>query len=213
MSTSKRPNLSPDATTPLHRMTGMQPWLRLRSSGRRLSPGTKATGGPHVSGRVTSNIREIKASRESSDMKRRLSGGPPSIGDAVTQDDIERAETKVNRTTRRWASVAIAAAAFTLLVGSLAAGIIVDQAQTRSHSIEIFQLRGQAYAGFVSTYLAQQADREIDVAQRSLTSQVSPRVRQRHRCFWKQCRGSSRRIGSSSGPGTQRSRQTWSGYR
>jgi diguanylate cyclase (GGDEF)-like protein len=106
-------------------------------------------------------------------MTRKLSGRWNSTGDMVKQGGTDLVATRASRVKKGWVSATIAAAAFILLVGSLAAGIIADQAQTRAHSIEIFQLRGQAYAGFVSTYLAQQADRQIDVAQQSLTSGVS----------------------------------------
>jgi diguanylate cyclase (GGDEF)-like protein len=73
---------------------------------------------------------------------------------------------------RGWAT-ALAALALVLLLGSLAAAIVLTQQETKSHLLATFGLRGTSSATFVSTYLDSQASREHQTARDFLSS---PRV-------------------------------------
>ena len=68
---------------------------------------------------------------------------------------------------RAW-PVALASIGLLLLLGSLAAGILLSQNQTKSHILSIFGLRGTSSAGFVATDLAAQASRQQQTASRFL---------------------------------------------
>jgi diguanylate cyclase (GGDEF)-like protein len=61
---------------------------------------------------------------------------------------------------RRIWSVVVAAASLAVVLGTLAIFIARAQAESRSHLMANFKLRGQASATFVSAYVAQQAARE-----------------------------------------------------
>jgi diguanylate cyclase (GGDEF)-like protein len=61
---------------------------------------------------------------------------------------------------RRIWSVAVAASALAVVLGTLAVFIVRSQAESHSHLLANFRLRGQASATLVSTYIAQQAARE-----------------------------------------------------
>jgi diguanylate cyclase (GGDEF)-like protein len=75
---------------------------------------------------------------------------------------------------RGWAT-ALAALALVLLLGSLAAAIVLTHQEARSHLLATFGLRGTSSATFVSTYLDSQADRERQTAQDFLTARRVPR--------------------------------------
>jgi diguanylate cyclase (GGDEF)-like protein len=66
--------------------------------------------------------------------------------------------------THRSRGLALAALALALLLGTLAGGIVLIQAQSRSQVLAALGLRGTSSATFVSAFLAQQADREQDTA-------------------------------------------------
>ncbi len=65
---------------------------------------------------------------------------------------------------RRSRSLALAALALALVMGTLAGGIVLTQAQSRSHVRATFASRDTSSATFVATFLAQQAEREQDTA-------------------------------------------------
>jgi diguanylate cyclase (GGDEF)-like protein len=78
------------------------------------------------------------------------------------------------RSLQRW-KVAAVALALTLVIATLGIGIATSESQSRSHILSLFKLRGTSSATFVSTFLAQQADRESQTAGRFLSgSHVSP---------------------------------------
>jgi diguanylate cyclase (GGDEF)-like protein len=61
--------------------------------------------------------------------------------------------------------------ALVAVIAILAIGIELSQQQSRSHLLSTFALRGTSSATFVSTFLNQQADREMDTASRFLAAQ------------------------------------------
>jgi diguanylate cyclase (GGDEF)-like protein len=62
-----------------------------------------------------------------------------------------------------------------LLLGAMAAAIVLSQRQSKEHTLANFKLRGTASATFVSTYLDEQASRERQTAGRLLSgASVSP---------------------------------------
>jgi diguanylate cyclase (GGDEF)-like protein len=71
---------------------------------------------------------------------------------------------------RRSSATALAAAALVLLLGSLAAAIVLTQRETKSHLLATFGLRGTSSATFVATYLDSQASREQQTARDFLAS-------------------------------------------
>jgi diguanylate cyclase (GGDEF)-like protein len=75
--------------------------------------------------------------------------------------------------THRSRGLALAALALALLLGTLAGGIVLTQAQSRSHVLSTLGLRGTSSATFVSAFIAQQADREQEAARQLLSE---PRV-------------------------------------
>ena len=70
------------------------------------------------------------------------------------------------RSAQRW-KVAAVALALTLVIATLGVGIAMSESQSRSHILSVFKLRGTSSATFVSTFLAQQADRERRTAGQS----------------------------------------------
>lgn len=72
--------------------------------------------------------------------------------------------------TRRPWPAAVAAGALLLLLGTLAAAILLSQASARSQIRSSFALRGNGSAGFVATYLSEQGARGQHVAERFLSS-------------------------------------------
>jgi diguanylate cyclase (GGDEF)-like protein len=70
---------------------------------------------------------------------------------------------------RSWATL-LASLALLVLLGVLAAGIVLTQRQARSHLESNFALRGQGSAQFVATYLSEQASREHEAATRFLAA-------------------------------------------
>jgi diguanylate cyclase (GGDEF)-like protein len=77
---------------------------------------------------------------------------------------------------RSW-TTAIASAALLILLGTLAAAVVLSHKQSRSQIQSSFGLRGVASARFVSTYVDGQANRQRDVARRSF---AAPRVSTDH---------------------------------
>jgi diguanylate cyclase (GGDEF)-like protein len=71
---------------------------------------------------------------------------------------------------RRSSATALAAVALVLLLGSLAAAIVLTQRETKSHLLATFGLRGTSSATFVATYLDSQASREQQTAHDFLAS-------------------------------------------
>ena len=75
----------------------------------------------------------------------------------------------IARARRSWAG-AIAALGLVVLLGTLAAAIVLTQQQAKSHLLATFGLRGTSSATFVSTYLDSQASRERQAARDFLSS-------------------------------------------
>jgi len=74
-------------------------------------------------------------------------------------------------------AIVLASVCFGLVLASLATGIILSENESRSRVLAALRQRGASSATFVSTFLSQQAARERDAAQRSLSgSKVSPAV-------------------------------------
>ena len=86
--------------------------------------------------------------------------------DATYLDDTARAR-------RTWAIV-LASLALLMLLGTLAAGIVLSRQQSRSHILSTFALRGSSSATFVSEFLGQQATRERQAAREFLSGRVTP---------------------------------------
>jgi diguanylate cyclase (GGDEF)-like protein len=76
---------------------------------------------------------------------------------------------------RRTLAIGLASLALLVLLGTLAAGIVLSRQQSRSHILSTFALRGSSSATFVSEFLSQQATREQQAAREFLSGrQVSP---------------------------------------
>ncbi len=71
---------------------------------------------------------------------------------------------------RRVWPAALASATLLLVLGSIAAAIVLSQTSARAQVRSSFALRGKASAGFVATYLAEQGARERHAAERFLSS-------------------------------------------
>ena len=69
----------------------------------------------------------------------------------------------------RYRSIILAGIALTVVVGSLAAGIVLTQQGSRSRLLANLGLRGTTSASFVSTYLSQQASREQAAARQFMS--------------------------------------------
>jgi diguanylate cyclase (GGDEF)-like protein len=75
---------------------------------------------------------------------------------------------------RLWATGLIAVVVIGV-IGTLAGGIVISQQQSRTRLLNTFRMRGTTSATFVSTFLAQQAHRELVAADRALAApHVSP---------------------------------------
>jgi diguanylate cyclase (GGDEF)-like protein len=77
----------------------------------------------------------------------------------------------------RFWSVAVAAVALTVVLGTLAVFISRSQAESRSQLLANFRLRGSASATLVSTYIAQQAARQRQTARQLMAGRDVPRSR------------------------------------
>ena len=71
----------------------------------------------------------------------------------------------------------VAALALVVVMGMLAFGIVLIQEQSRSHVLATFKSRGSSSATFVSTFLAQQANREKSTATQFLSARHVSRER------------------------------------
>src|SRR5271154_6484444 len=76
-------------------------------------------------------------------------------------DILTRASTSRTR-------LGLAALALAAVLGVMAVGIVLIHERTKSQILTNFKARGATSAGFVSTYLSEQASREILTAQRYL---------------------------------------------
>lgn len=77
----------------------------------------------------------------------------------------------------RMRAIALASLALALLLGTLAAAIVVSQRQSRAQIVATFGLRGPGSATSVSTFLAQQATREQQAAAQFLAGRHVPSER------------------------------------
>lgn len=75
---------------------------------------------------------------------------------------------------RRPLTTALVALGLLVLLGLMAAAIVLSQRQSKEHLLANLHLRGTSSATFVSTYLDEQAAREQQAARRFLTGDVSP---------------------------------------